>query len=210
MFVDNCSKKILRLQSKNSLRSKRLSIDAHCPVKKHLICKQQQLVGDLESKGSSVIVWSNDDHTDRMMHLQPKHTAEKMVGHAMMDSYSMADENATIISKDWTHLNLSVNSDEINKMPSPFEDIGFLATDNAPSRSINMKGSTTPWDKDNSNNGRKVTPANKSIGTGPSLNDFLKKEKESISQQMQQKTAVHNDIVSRCHFCRVDNSRSFS
>ena len=129
-----------------------------------------------------------------MMHLQPKHTTEKMMGHAMMGSYSAADEDATIISKDWTHLNLSMNSEEI--MPSPFDDIGFLATDNAPSRSINMKGSSSPWDDNNTCNG-KTEPANKSIGTAPSLHDFLQKEKQSISQQLQQKSAVHNDIVSR-------------
>ena len=36
-----------------------------------------------------------------------------------------ADEAATIVSKDWTHL--SINSDEITKATSPFDDIGYLA-----------------------------------------------------------------------------------
>jgi hypothetical protein len=128
------------------------------------------------------------------MHLQPDH--------AMMScDYSVADENGTIVSKDWTHLNLSVNSEEINKMPSPFDDIGYLATENAPSRSINMKGSVTPWDDSDSNHQRVAKTNNnnnnKSIGSGPSLNDFLQKEKQSISQQQQMKDAVNDDIRSR-------------
>ncbi|KAL3913701.1 MAG: hypothetical protein SGILL_006382 [Bacillariaceae sp.] len=91
-------------------------------------------------------------------------------------------------------------------MPSPFDDIGYLATDNAPSRSINTKGSSTPWSRPTPETSNHQTSninekeKNKSVATGPSLNDFLQKEKESVKispQQQQQKNAINQDIVSR-------------
>jgi cell division protein FtsB len=144
-----------------------------------------------------------------MMHLRPLATAENSVAHQTIieDPWGGGyhhDGAHTVVSKDWTHL--SLNSDEINQATSPFDDIGYLATDNLPSKSFNMKGCSngtvdppTPevsnqkpiGSENDGNNQRAVESAN----TGPSLNDFFQRDKTpSLTPQQRQ---LNKDIISK-------------
>jgi hypothetical protein len=139
-----------------------------------------------------------------MMHLRQLATTENSLAQAnnvVEQTWGDLHDENTIVSKDWTYL--SINSDEINKAASPFDDIGYLATDNAPSKSFNMKGSNAPVDPptpevSNKGNNREETKAaatTESSGTGPSLNDFFKREKRPPLTTQQRR--LNQDIVSK-------------
>ncbi|KAG7374621.1 hypothetical protein IV203_013716 [Nitzschia inconspicua] len=134
-----------------------------------------------------------------MMHLRSLTTSNYSAEqHPIMeDTWCELHDGSTIVSKDWTHL--SINSDEINKAASPFDDIGYLATDNAPSKSFNMKGCNTPVDPPTplSNKGNKEhnesTADNAS--TGPTLKDFFQRDKlPPITAEQRQ---LNQDIISK-------------
>jgi hypothetical protein len=153
-----------------------------------------------------------------MMRLRTTATAENSVAHHSINEDTWGSgyyhDGATVVSKDWTHL--SLNSDEINQATSPFDDIGYLATNNRPSQSFNMKGSNdgpveppTPEVSNQRPNGQID-----SVNAAPSLNAFFQRDmKPSLTPQQRQ---LNQDIISKAssrmpfrrgHLCKGGSKR---